>query len=79
MRWKLKWEYLLRVLLFSNSSVVLGQVPRNIAYNNNNNNNNNIYEDVRNDNNNKLMLMTKIFDFTVNDVDMVIKITQSSI
>ena len=30
---------LVRVLLFSNSSVVLGQVPRNITYNNNNNNN----------------------------------------
>ena len=52
---------LVRVLLFSNSIVVLGQVPRNITYNNNNNNN--IYDD------NKLMLMLmlmpKIFDFII--------------
>ena len=43
---------------YSQSSVVLGQVPRNIAYYNNNNDNNNI-------DNNVLMLMTKIFDFTI--------------
>ena len=60
LRWKLKWEYLLQVLLISNNSVVLGQVLCNIAYNKNNN----IYD------NNKLMLITKIFDFTVNDFDV---------
>jgi len=49
-RWKSRWKYLLGVLLFSNSSVVLGQGPRNITYNNNNNNNNNIYR-ISNNNN----------------------------
>ena len=58
LKWKLKWEYLLLILLFSNSSVVLGQVPHSIIYNNNN-----IY------NNNRLMLIKKIFNFTGNDVD----------
>ena len=54
----------------TNSSVVLGQVPRNITYNNNNNNNNNnIHEYVPNDSK-RLMLMTKIFNVTVYDVDV---------
>ena len=68
MRWKLecklKWTCILRVLLISNSSVVLWQIPRNVAYNNNS-----TYEEACNDNNNKLILMPKIFNFTVNNVD----------
>ena len=51
----------------TNSIVVPGQVPHNITYNNNNNNH--IYKNVPNDSN-KLMLMKKIFNVTVFDVDV---------